>query len=119
MKNAKAIAYDLVLNGYEVAGGSIRINDIKIQKRLFKSLGLKEEEMNNKFGFLLNAFNYGVPPHGGIAFGLDRLVMILAKEKSIREVIAFPKNSKGYDPLISAPTIVSKDSLIEYKLKFK
>lgn len=119
MKQAQAISYDLVLNGCEIAGGSIRINDIDIQKRIFKSLGLTTKEIDNKFGFLLSAFEYGVPPHGGIAFGLDRLLMVLLNEKSIREVIAFPKNSKGYDPLISAPTIIDEKSLDEYKLKFK
>ena len=119
LANAKAIAYDLVFNGYEIASGSIRINDINIQNRIFKALGLTEKQIKDKFGFFLSAFPYGVPPHGGIAFGLDRFVMIINNEKSIREVIAFPKNSKGYDPLIDAPTIIDEKALKEYNLKFK
>ena len=107
-KEAKAKAYDLVLNGYEVAGGSIRISNIELQNDIFNILGISEDEKSNKFGFLLEAFKYGVPPHGGIAFGLDRLIMIIQKEKSIREVIAFPKNSKGFDSLIDAPCIIKK-----------
>ena len=119
LANAKAIAYDLVLNGYEIGSGSIRINDINIQDRIFKALGLTKKEIKDKFGFFLDAFQYGVPPHGGIALGLDRFIMIINNEKSIREVIAFPKNSKGYDPLIDAPTTIDENILKEYNLKFK
>ncbi len=117
LKNAKADAYDLVLNGYEIGGGSIRIHDEKIQKRLFISLGMNEEEIQNKFGFLLEAFNYGVPPHGGIALGIDRLLMILLNTNSIRDVIAFPKNSIGMDLMLEAPNALKDKDLEKYNLK--
>ena len=93
----KARSYDLVLNGFELSSGSIRIHDKDLQIKMFKVLNLCDQDINNKFGFFINAFQYGVPPHGGLAFGIDRLVMILAKESSIREVIAFPKNANGID----------------------
>lgn len=101
---ADARAYDIVLNGFEIGGGSIRITDSEIQNRMFKAIGLKDDEIKTKFGFLLNAFKYGVPPHGGIAIGLDRLVMLLTNSKSIRDVIAFPKNSHGIDLMLDAPS---------------
>ena len=102
-KDVKANAYDLAINGMEVGGGSIRIHDKDLQKRMFDLLGFTEEEAKSQFGFLLNAFEYGAPPHGGIAFGLDRLAAILAGTDSIRDVIAFPKNNMGRDIMIDAP----------------
>lgn len=105
--SALAYAYDLVLNGNEIAGGSIRIHRREIQREVFKVIGLSDEEAQSKFGFLLEAFNYGPPPHGGIAFGLDRLCALLAGAESIREVIAFPKTASGGDPLTGAPTPIT------------
>jgi len=105
--SALAYAYDLVLNGNEIAGGSIRIHRREIQRAVFKVIGLSDEEAQSKFGFLLEAFNYGPPPHGGIAFGLDRLCALLAGAESIREVIAFPKTASGGDPLTGAPTPIT------------
>lgn len=104
---ALAYAYDIVLNGNEIGGGSIRIHKQDIQKRVFKTIGLSEAEAENKFGFLLEAFNYGPPPHGGIALGIDRLCALLAGAQSIREVIAFPKTASGGDPLTGAPTPIT------------
>ena len=117
LKMAKADAYDLVLNGFEVGGGSIRIHDKAVQHRLFQALGMSEEEIKAKFGFLLEAFNYGVPPHGGIALGLDRLLMLLLKADSIREVIAFPKNSWGLDLMLEAPNKLTDEELSKYHVK--
>lgn len=105
--SALAYAYDLVLNGNEIAGGSIRIHRREIQREVFKVIGLSDNEAESKFGFLLEAFNYGPPPHGGIAFGLDRLCALLAGAESIREVIAFPKTASGGDPLTGAPTPIT------------
>lgn len=105
--NALAYAYDIVLNGTELGGGSIRIHDRNIQSRVFKTIGLSEAEAESKFGFLLEAFNYGPPPHGGIALGLDRLCALIAGAESIREVIAFPKTASGGDPLTGAPTPIT------------
>lgn len=113
----RAKAYDLVLNGYEIAGGSIRINHRDLQDRLFRLLNISDSEAKDKFGFLLDAFEYGAPPHGGIAFGFDRLVMILAKEKSLREVIAFPKTNNALSLMDGAPSEVSKEQLKELGLK--
>ncbi|MEI7930188.1 MAG: aspartate--tRNA ligase [Actinomycetes bacterium] len=104
---ALAYAYDIVLNGNEIGGGSIRIHDRKMQARVFETIGLSKEEAESKFGFLLEAFNYGPPPHGGIALGLDRLCALLAGADSIREVIAFPKTASGGDPLTGAPTPIT------------
>lgn len=114
---AKARAYDIVLNGYELGGGSIRINDFEIQNKMFKTLGLSEKQIESQFGFFLKAFQFGFPPHGGIAIGIDRLISILSNAKSIREVIAFPKNSKGYDPFSDAPSKLENDLLDEYGIK--
>ena len=112
----RARAYDFVMNGYEIAGGSIRIHDPEVQSRVFTSLGLGEEEAREKFGFLLDALGYGTPPHGGIAFGLDRLVMVLAGGDSIREVIAFPKTTRSACMMTSAPSDVSDAQLAELGL---
>ena len=107
-EKALAYAYDIVLNGNEIGGGSIRIHKREIQKEVFKVIGLSDEEAQSKFGFLLEAFNYGPPPHGGIALGLDRLCALLAGAESIREVIAFPKTASGGDPLTGAPTPITQ-----------
>jgi aspartyl-tRNA synthetase len=109
----RAWAYDLVMNGTEVGGGSIRIHRRELQERMFALLGIGPEEAQEKFGFLLEALSYGAPPHGGIAWGLDRWVANMAKEDSIREVIAFPKNKEGRDPLTEAPSPVSEAQLAE------
>ena len=113
----KANAYDLVLNGNEIGGGSIRIHDKDIQSLMFKYLGFSEKEAKEQFGFLMNAFEYGAPPHGGIALGLDRLVAILDGNESIKDYIAFPKNNSGKDIMIDAPSALSKEQLIELSLK--
>ncbi|MDO5504057.1 MAG: aspartate--tRNA ligase, partial [Actinomycetia bacterium] len=107
--NALAYAYDLVCNGNEIGGGSIRIHRRDIQERVFQVMGLTEDEAQEKFGFLLDAFQYGAPPHGGIAFGWDRIVMLLGGYDSIRDVIAFPKSGGGYDPLTDAPAPISAE----------
>ena len=113
----RADAYDLVLNGNEIGGGSIRIHDKKIQQRMFDCLGFTKEEAEKQFGFLMNAFLYGAPPHGGIAFGLDRLVAIMGGNEIIRDFIAFPKNNSGRDVMIDSPSTVSDDQLKEINLK--
>ena len=113
----KANAYDLVLNGNEIGGGSIRIHDKDIQSLMFEYLGFSEKEAKEQFGFLMNAFEYGAPPHGGIALGLDRLVAILDGNESIKDYIAFPKNNSGKDIMIDAPSALSKEQLIELSLK--
>ncbi|MCD8209747.1 MAG: aspartate--tRNA ligase [Coprobacillus sp.] len=109
-------AYDLILNGNEIGGGSLRIYDQEVQKRVFKVLGLSDSEVKKRFGFFLEAFQYGTPPHAGIAFGLDRLTMILCASDNIRDVIAFPKNLSGGDPMSGAPTEVDKSQLDELAL---
>jgi len=105
--NALAYAYDMVCNGNEIGGGSIRIHNRDVQQRVFAMMGLGEQEQEEKFGFLLDAFNYGPPPHGGIAFGWDRICALLSGMDSIREVIAFPKTGGGYDPLTAAPAPIT------------
>lgn len=116
LAKVRAVAYDIVLNGYELGGGSLRINQRELQERMFKALGFTAEEANDQFGFLLEAMNYGFPPHGGLAIGLDRFVMLLAGEDNIREVIAFPKNNKATDPMTQAPSLVSDKQLDELAL---
>ncbi|MFN3284333.1 MAG: amino acid--tRNA ligase-related protein, partial [Pseudothermotoga sp.] len=106
-----------VINGFEVGSGSVRIHNAELQKEVFKLMQLSEEEIRIKFGFLLEAFQYGAPPHGGIALGLDRLVAIICNVSSIRDVIAFPKTSSGVCPLTGAPDIVSERQLRELKIK--
>lgn len=113
----RAKAYDIVLNGYEVGGGSIRIYNSDVQSRMFSAIGLTEEDAKNKFGFLLEAFKYGTPPHGGLALGLDRLVMLIAGVENIREVIAFPKNQNAVCPMTDAPTVVDESQLEELSIK--
>ncbi len=115
----KAHAYDLVLNGYEIGGGSIRINDRKIQDEMFKHVGLSEAEVEEKFGFYLKAYSYGAPAHAGIAFGLDRVAMILTKSESIRDVIAFPKNAKAREPMMQSPAYVSDEQLTELHIDLR
>jgi len=116
---AKANAYDIVLNGVELGGGSIRIHDRQMQEDMFKALDMSQETIEEKFGFLVEAFRYGTPPHGGLAYGLDRLVMLLTGEKSIREVIAFPKNQNAQCMVSEAPGAVDSQQLDELGIKLK
>ena len=116
-ENMHAKAYDIVLNGIELGGGSIRIHTKDVQDKMFEALGFTKEEAEEKFGFLLNAFQYGTPPHGGIAFGLDRLLMLMLKRDNIREVIAFPKNQNAICPMTEAPAIADKNALQELGLE--
>lgn len=115
----KARAYDLVLNGNEIAGGSIRIHNSELQAKMFKVLGISDEEAQTKFGFLMNAFKYGAPPHGGIAFGFDRMAMIFAGEQSIRDVIAFPKTASGMSLMDDSPSYVDEAQLRELHIKVR
>ena len=117
LSKVRAVAYDIVLNGYELGGGSLRINQKDLQERMFKALGFSTEEAQDQFGFLLEAMDYGFPPHGGLALGLDRFVMLLAGEENIREVIAFPKNNKASDPMTQAPSLVAPAQLEELSLQ--
>ena len=115
----RANAYDLVINGVEIGGGSIRIHNKELQQKMFSVLGFTEEEAQRQFGFLMNAFRYGAPPHGGIAFGFDRLVSLFAGLDSIRDVIAFPKNNAGRDVMIDTPAVISEEQLNELSLKIE
>jgi aspartyl-tRNA synthetase len=112
----RANAYDLVINGVEIGGGSIRIHDATVQKLMFKVLGFSDEEANEQFGFLLNAFKFGAPPHGGIAFGFDRWVAMFGGQDSIRDFIAFPKNNSGRDVMLDTPAQISGKQLDELHL---
>ena len=109
--------YDLVLNGFEIAGGSIRLHDPEVQKKVFAALGIKDEEAQEKFGFLLSALKFGAPPHGGIALGMDRIAMLLNATESIRDVIAFPKTQKGTDMMSDAPGFVGAHQLTELRIR--
>ncbi|MGI2823894.1 aspartate--tRNA ligase [Streptococcus mitis] len=119
LERIHAVAYDIVLNGYELGGGSLRIYEKNLQEYMFKALGFSSEEANDQFGFLLEAMDYGFPPHGGLAIGLDRFVMLLAGEENIREVIAFPKNNKATDPMTQAPSTVALKQLEELSLQIE
>jgi aspartyl-tRNA synthetase len=113
----RANAYDMVINGVEVGGGSVRIFNSQLQQKMFRVLGFTEEKAQAQFGFLMNAFKYGAPPHAGLAFGLDRLVSLFAGLDSIRDCIAFPKNNSGRDVMIDAPSVIDQEQLDELNLK--
>jgi aspartyl-tRNA synthetase len=113
----RSMAYDLVLNGWELGSGSLRIHEPDLQARVFRFLGISEEEAQARFGFFLTPFRYGAPPHGGFAFGIERLVAILAGEENIREIIAFPKPQSGVDPMTDAPTAVDERQLTDLGLR--
>jgi aspartyl-tRNA synthetase len=115
----RANAYDLVINGVEIGGGSIRIHDPSVQRLMFRTLGFTEEEANEQFGFLINAFRFGAPPHGGIAFGFDRWVALFGGQDSIRDFIAFPKNNAGRDVMIDTPSPISAKQLEELMINIK
>ena len=115
----RAKAYDIVINGDEMGGGSIRINSSELQNKMFKALGLDEETVRQKFGFFVDAFQYGAPPHGGIAYGFDRLIMLLAGTDNIRDVIAFPKTQSAVCPLTGAPSIITEEQLSEAHIQLK
>jgi aspartyl-tRNA synthetase len=115
----RARQYDVICNGYEIGGGSIRINQADLQRRVFRLLGLADEQIQEQFGHILEAFEYGAPPHGGIALGLDRLVMLLADEESIRDVIAFPKTQSALDLLMQAPSPVTPEQLRDLHLRIQ
>lgn len=114
--NVKANAYDMVINGVELGGGSIRIYDKQLQKKMFSILGFTDEQAQSQFGFLMNAFEYGAPPHGGIAFGLDRFCSLLGGADNIRDFIAFPKNNSGRDVMIDAPSQIDDAQLKELRI---
>ena len=115
--SVKALAYDLVLNGQEIGGGSIRMHRSDIQRRVFKVLGLSDEKARERFGFFMDALEYGAPPHGGIALGVDRIIALLAGESSIREVIAFPKTASATDLMCDAPATVDPEQLTDLGLR--
>jgi aspartyl-tRNA synthetase len=113
----RANAYDMVINGVEIGGGSIRIYDKALQAKMFKLLGFNDVEANDQFGFLMNAFEYGAPPHGGLAFGFDRICSIFGGSDSIRDYIAFPKNNSGRDVMIDSPSLIDAKQLKELAIK--
>lgn len=114
-----AYAYDIIINGYEAGGGTLRIYDHDTQWKIFSLLGLSEEDIARKFGWFIDAFKYGVPPHGGLAFGLERLAMILCGTDNIRDVIAFPKNLQAVDPMSKAPGSVSETALEDVGIEIR
>ena len=116
--SVRALAYDLVLNGCELGGGSIRINDPAVQDRMLKALGFSEERARESFGFLMDAYQYGAPPHGGMAFGFDRMVMLMLKRDSIRDVIAFPKVQNAGEPMSGCPETVEEKQLRELSIAY-
>ena len=118
-ENIRSLAYDIVMNGYELGGGSIRIHNSEFQKYIFDIIGISDEEANEKFGFLMKAFKYGAPPHGGMAFGFDRIVMLLAGSNQIRDVIAFPKTTSATSLMDNSPSNVDAVQLNELGLKIK
>ena len=118
-ENCYSKAYDIVINGYEAGGGSIRIHDSKIQEKMFEALELTEEDIQNKFGFFVNALKYGTPPHGGLAIGLDRLTMLLTNTENIRDVIAFPKTASASDLMSECPNIVDQKQLDDLHIALK
>ena len=115
----RAKHYDVICNGYEIGGGSLRIYTSELQRKVFRMLGYSNEEIEERFGHLLEAFDYGAPPHGGIAPGIDRIVMLLTGEENIREVIAFPKNQGAIDVMFEAPSPVTKEQLTELHLRLR
>ena len=115
----KANAYDLVLNGNEIGGGSIRIHERKLQEVMFKHLGFSDQQAKEHFGFLMEAFEYGAPPHGGVAFGFDRLCAIIGGQEGIRDFIPFPKNNSGRDIMIDSPSHIEKEQLDELNIALK
>ncbi len=114
---ALAVAYDLIANGEELGGGSVRIHESKLQAKVFEILQLTPEQQQERFGFLLEALRMGAPPHGGIAFGIDRMVMVLAREPNLRDTVAFPKNQAGFDPMSGAPSEVPQEQLVELGIR--